>query len=297
MVSSNESEVVKVLDEFSCWSFCSGWRFQWNRDPVSFAVFCSGYSWAVSIETGLEHRPAVMMEQVLVIVELSWVRFSPFHWLLLRFGSYLNMGPKGTWCPRSLWSRVCNWVCIYSIWGCWLTVRCAAVWGSTWPLRGRGSPALQLCPAGCCTRTWTAGCRLLCVMGSASSAAGPAAPPAKSSKVVWVSECWLGEHCGTQTRLSHCGCYFCFRTMSELQERTFIAIKPDGVQRGIIGEIIKRFEMKGFKLVGMKMVQVRRVFPLSNQPAEDLQSLFKPHVRLNGSRWKWTDWLSDLFLA
>lgn len=44
--------------------------------------------------------------------------------------------------------------------------------------------------------------------------------------------------------------------MAELQERTFIAIKPDGVQRGIIGEIIKRFEMKGFKLVGMKMLQV-----------------------------------------
>lgn len=43
--------------------------------------------------------------------------------------------------------------------------------------------------------------------------------------------------------------------MAEL-ERTFIAIKPDGVQRGLIGEIIKRFEMKGFKLVGMKMLQV-----------------------------------------
>ncbi|KAM6897191.1 NME/NM23 nucleoside diphosphate kinase 2a [Xenentodon cancila] len=43
--------------------------------------------------------------------------------------------------------------------------------------------------------------------------------------------------------------------MAELQERTFIAIKPDGVQRGIVGEIIKRFEMKGFKLVGMKMLQ------------------------------------------
>ncbi|XP_008287591.1 nucleoside diphosphate kinase A2-like [Stegastes partitus] len=43
--------------------------------------------------------------------------------------------------------------------------------------------------------------------------------------------------------------------MAELKERTFIAIKPDGVQRGIIGEIIKRFEMKGFKLVGMKMIQ------------------------------------------
>ncbi|KAF7647473.1 hypothetical protein LDENG_00171850, partial [Lucifuga dentata] len=38
-------------------------------------------------------------------------------------------------------------------------------------------------------------------------------------------------------------------------ERTFIAVKPDGVQRGLIGEIIKRFEMKGFKLVGMKMMQ------------------------------------------
>ena len=41
--------------------------------------------------------------------------------------------------------------------------------------------------------------------------------------------------------------------MAENQERTFIAIKPDGVQRGLIGEIIKRFENKGFKLVGLKM--------------------------------------------
>ncbi|XP_056152647.1 nucleoside diphosphate kinase-like [Lampris incognitus] len=37
-------------------------------------------------------------------------------------------------------------------------------------------------------------------------------------------------------------------------ERTFIAIKPDGVQRGLVGEIIKRFEVKGFKLVGMRMI-------------------------------------------
>lgn len=39
-------------------------------------------------------------------------------------------------------------------------------------------------------------------------------------------------------------------------ERTFIAIKPDGVQRGHVGEIITRFERKGFKLVGMKFMQV-----------------------------------------
>uniref|UniRef100_A0A8C7GGR8 Nucleoside diphosphate kinase n=1 Tax=Oncorhynchus kisutch TaxID=8019 RepID=A0A8C7GGR8_ONCKI len=38
-------------------------------------------------------------------------------------------------------------------------------------------------------------------------------------------------------------------------ERTFIAIKPDGVQRRLVGDIIKRFELKGFKLVGMKFIQ------------------------------------------
>ncbi|XP_058224028.1 nucleoside diphosphate kinase 3-like [Rhododendron vialii] len=37
-------------------------------------------------------------------------------------------------------------------------------------------------------------------------------------------------------------------------ERTFIAIKPDGVQRGLIAEIISRFERKGFKLVAIKIV-------------------------------------------
>jgi len=37
-------------------------------------------------------------------------------------------------------------------------------------------------------------------------------------------------------------------------ERTFIAIKPDGVQRGLIHKIIARFEEKGFQLVGLKLV-------------------------------------------
>lgn len=32
-------------------------------------------------------------------------------------------------------------------------------------------------------------------------------------------------------------------------------IKPDGVQRGLVGEIVKRFERKGLKLVGMKLAQ------------------------------------------
>jgi len=39
-------------------------------------------------------------------------------------------------------------------------------------------------------------------------------------------------------------------------ERTFIAIKPDGVQRQLVGPIIQRFEGRGFQLVGLKQVMV-----------------------------------------
>merc|ERR1711976_673690 len=46
---------------------------------------------------------------------------------------------------------------------------------------------------------------------------------------------------------------FCPEIMAQ-RERTFIMIKPDGVQRGIVGDIIKRFEQKGFKLVAMKFM-------------------------------------------
>ena len=40
------------------------------------------------------------------------------------------------------------------------------------------------------------------------------------------------------------------------EERTFLMVKPDGVQRGLIGDIIKRFEQKGFKMVACKFQQV-----------------------------------------
>jgi nucleoside-diphosphate kinase len=42
----------------------------------------------------------------------------------------------------------------------------------------------------------------------------------------------------------------------KILERTLILIKPDGVQRGLIGEIIGRFERRGLKLAGMKFLQV-----------------------------------------
>jgi nucleoside-diphosphate kinase len=41
-------------------------------------------------------------------------------------------------------------------------------------------------------------------------------------------------------------------------ERTFLAVKPDGVQRQLVGDIIRRFETKGFTLVGLKLLQVSR---------------------------------------
>lgn len=39
-------------------------------------------------------------------------------------------------------------------------------------------------------------------------------------------------------------------------EKTFAMVKPDGVQRGLIGEVIRRIEQKGFRLVGLKMMVI-----------------------------------------
>lgn len=44
--------------------------------------------------------------------------------------------------------------------------------------------------------------------------------------------------------------------MNYTEERTFVAVKPDGVKRGLTGEIIRRFEAKGLKVVALKMLNV-----------------------------------------
>lgn len=41
-------------------------------------------------------------------------------------------------------------------------------------------------------------------------------------------------------------------------QRTFVMVKPDGVERGVVGEIIRRFEQRGLRLVGLKMQNVSR---------------------------------------
>jgi len=43
-------------------------------------------------------------------------------------------------------------------------------------------------------------------------------------------------------------------------ERTLVIVKPDGVQRGLVGEILRRLEGRGLKIIALKMVQVDRPF-------------------------------------
>jgi len=58
-------------------------------------------------------------------------------------------------------------------------------------------------------------------------------------------------------------------------ERTFIAIKPDGVQRGLVGKIIARFEAKGFKLVALKQMTASKEH-LENHYADLAKKPFFP---------------------
>ncbi|MBI4174413.1 MAG: nucleoside-diphosphate kinase [Candidatus Aenigmarchaeota archaeon] len=56
-------------------------------------------------------------------------------------------------------------------------------------------------------------------------------------------------------------------------ERTLVLIKPDGVQRGLIGEVLGRFERRGLKIVGLKMVHINRDFAEKHYP-KDMAKLF-----------------------
>jgi len=62
-------------------------------------------------------------------------------------------------------------------------------------------------------------------------------------------------------------------------ERTFVAIKPDGVQRGLVGEIIKRFEQRGLKIVAMKMVWADQSLAEKHYEAHKGKAFFDPLVK------------------
>ncbi|NQU78928.1 nucleoside-diphosphate kinase [Candidatus Woesearchaeota archaeon] len=57
--------------------------------------------------------------------------------------------------------------------------------------------------------------------------------------------------------------------MKEFVEKTFIAVKHDGVQRGLIGEIIKRFEQRGLRIAAIKMVQADKELASKHYPMSD----------------------------
>lgn len=61
-------------------------------------------------------------------------------------------------------------------------------------------------------------------------------------------------------------------------EKSLVLIKPDGVQRGLIGEITQRFEKVGIKIIGMKMVWVDKEFALKHY-TEDISKRRGEHVR------------------
>ena len=62
-------------------------------------------------------------------------------------------------------------------------------------------------------------------------------------------------------------------------ERTLILVKPDGVQRGLIGRILQRFEDAGLKIVGIKMKWADKEFALKHY-TEDISRRRGEHVRM-----------------
>jgi len=62
-------------------------------------------------------------------------------------------------------------------------------------------------------------------------------------------------------------------------ERTFVMIKPDAVQRGLVGKIVSRFEQKGIKIVAMKMISVSKEFAEKHYDIHKGKSFFAPTVK------------------
>tara|TARA_Y100000034_G_C6876145_1_gene400719 strand:- start:537 stop:1028 length:492 start_codon:yes stop_codon:yes gene_type:complete len=61
-------------------------------------------------------------------------------------------------------------------------------------------------------------------------------------------------------------------------QRTLVLIKPDGVERGLVGEIVSRFEKRGLKIVGLKMVRVNKDLAMKHY-TEDISKRRGEHVR------------------
>ncbi len=63
------------------------------------------------------------------------------------------------------------------------------------------------------------------------------------------------------------------------KERTFVMLKPDAIQRGLIGKMISRFEKKGIKLAAMKMVSVSKELAEKHYGIHKGKPFFEPTVK------------------
>ena len=61
-----------------------------------------------------------------------------------------------------------------------------------------------------------------------------------------------------------------------MAERTFVLLKPDAVQRGLIGEIVSRFERRGLKITAMKLVRVTRSLAETYYSEHKGKAFFEP---------------------
>lgn len=62
-------------------------------------------------------------------------------------------------------------------------------------------------------------------------------------------------------------------------ERTLVIIKPDGVQRGLIGEIITRFERRGLRIAGMKLMQIDQALAGRHYAIHKGKPFYEPLIR------------------
>lgn len=95
--------------------------------------------------------------------------------------------------------------------------------------------------------------------------------------------------------------------MKRYIEKTFIAVKHDGVQRGLVGEVIRRFEQRGLKLVAIKMVRpdeklAKKHYPLTKEWVRNTAETTRKSWQAKGITLKETDdqicgrinvWLKD----
>eukprot|EP00111_Clytia_hemisphaerica_P017097 TCONS_00050627-protein len=99
--------------------------------------------------------------------------------------------------------------------------------------------------------------------------------PAIASSIAVITAGGTAAYAYNQMKNNNCGILPVLEasaptTKAAVRERTFIMIKPDGVKRGLVADIIKRFEQRGYKLVAMKMMMAD--MPLLSEHYGDLKS-------------------------